>query len=104
MDSQFRSRRSPLTRTRLRTLWERNPSPEVRTLLWEVHRLRMLALASQRLLLQISAAGNVSKLDLTTQAAIEGLRARLVDEPVCQEESDRDAERARLGYGKGSRR
>jgi hypothetical protein len=104
MDSQFRTRRSPLTRARLRTLWERNPSPEVRALLWEVHRLRMLVLASQRVALRISAAGDFSRLDLTTQTMIDELRGRLIDEPVCQEESDRDAERARLRYGKGSRR
>jgi hypothetical protein len=54
--------------------------------------------------LRISAAGTFSKLDLTTQTMVDGLRATLVDEPVCQEESDRDAERARLSYGKGSRR
>lgn len=104
MDSQFRTRRSPLTRTRLLTLWEQNPSAEVRALLWEVHRLRMLVLAFQRVVLRISATGDFSRLHLTTQTMIDELRARLIDEPVCQEESNRDVERARLRYGKGSRR
>jgi hypothetical protein len=63
----------------------------------------MLVLASQRLLLRISAAGTFSKLDLTTQTMIDGLRAKLVDRPVCRKSPI--ATRARATHlWKGSRR
>ncbi|CAN7779276.1 hypothetical protein LJR296_007885 [Cupriavidus necator] len=38
-----------LTASQLRAIYERNPSAEVRELLWEIHRLRLLVLRAHQL-------------------------------------------------------
>lgn len=45
--------REPLTDAQMRALWERNPSPEVRALLWEVFRLRGIALRAHQVSVMI---------------------------------------------------
>lgn len=37
------SKRTKLSAAALRAIWERNPSPDVRELLWEIHRLQDVA-------------------------------------------------------------
>ena len=61
----------------------------------------MLVSASPRGLLRISATGDFKRARSDAQIMIQGLRVRLIDEPVCREDSNRGAERARLSFDRG---
>jgi hypothetical protein len=41
MQNYSRPERTPLTAAELRQIYDENPTPAVRTLLWEIHRLRL---------------------------------------------------------------
>ncbi|WP_242559522.1 MULTISPECIES: hypothetical protein [Pandoraea] len=71
--------RRALTSTDLRAIWARAPSPEVRELLWEIHRLHTTLVAC-------SAETEVIRGEWGREVggwlvAIESLRSRLRDEP-----------------------
>ena len=69
-----------LTKDDLKAIQDRNPdSPDVRALLWEVARLRALALRTHDYFRQGSSS--------TAPILAESLRTMLEDEPVIQEQS-----------------
>lgn len=69
-----------LTKEDLKSIQDRNPdSPDVRALLWEVARLRALALRTHDYFRQGSSS--------TSLILAESLRAMIEDEPVVQEQS-----------------
>lgn len=70
------------TKAQLRTIYERNPCPEVRELLWEIHRLRVLLLRADQL--QKAMASHCAR---STQLVLEIFRLELQGEP-CVEESE----------------
>ncbi|MCA8355702.1 hypothetical protein [Burkholderia cepacia] len=41
MQNDFRQPHAPLTAAELRQIYDENPTPAVRILLWEIHRLRL---------------------------------------------------------------
>jgi hypothetical protein len=71
--------RPALTKDDLKAIQDRNPdSPDARALLWEVARLRALALRTHDYFRQGSSS--------TAPILAEALRAMLEDEPVVQEQ------------------
>jgi hypothetical protein len=68
--------RPPLTADELRAIKERNHDPDVRTLLWEVSRLRHLARASNQVLPMCNPVG------ATARMLHNALKAKL-DEEAC---------------------
>jgi hypothetical protein len=81
----MRPRRSPLTRQQLRQIGERSPSRDTRDLLWEIHRLRAIALRSDQLLRRLLELGVLARLDPTTKMISDGLWDALRDEPAVAE-------------------
>jgi hypothetical protein len=78
----MRTRRAPLTRQQLRQIWERSPTRDVRDLLWEIHRLRAIALRSYQLQARLLEAGPVSQFDPTTKLLADCLAEALRNEPA----------------------
>jgi hypothetical protein len=76
------TRRSPLTRQQLRQIWERSRTRGVRDLLWEIHRLRAIALRSHQLQTRLLEAGLFSRFDPTTKLIVDGLAEALREEPA----------------------
>lgn len=71
----------PLTRQQLQDIQERNPnSADVRALLWEVKRLRAIALRTDQLLKDMPTVAGTSGL------VADMLRRELADEPVILEQ------------------
>lgn len=71
--------RRALTPTDLRAIWARAPSPEVRELLWEIHRLHVTLVACR---VDMDIIREEWKQEVGGWlVAIESLRARLLDEP-----------------------
>ena len=71
----------PLTREELQAIQERNhQSPDVLALLWEVKRLRAIALRTDQLLKDMPNIAGTSGL------VADLLRRELADEPVVQEQ------------------
>jgi hypothetical protein len=77
----------PVTRDQLRTVYETNPTPAVKRLLWEVHRLRAVVLRANDLVRSIDYNG--TKLDPASLLALKGLREALEGEPVVREDAER---------------
>ena len=77
----------PLTRDQLRTVYELSPTPAVKRLLWEVHRLRAVVLRANDLVRTIDYNG--TKLDPASGLALKGLREALEAEPVVLEDQAR---------------
>jgi hypothetical protein len=80
---------SYLTRDQLRAIWQRAPSPAVRLLLWEIHRLRGLVLRANDFVRQAMHRGAQTGMDSTSSALLDGLRESLKDEPVVREDEAR---------------
>jgi hypothetical protein len=78
-------RRPPLTRRELRQIGQANKTPAVRDLLWEIHRLRAIALKADQLQNRLLELGIIARLDPTTKLIAESLAAALHDEPVVLE-------------------
>lgn len=72
-----------LTAPYLRSLYYREPSPVVRELLWEVHRLRLLVLRADQLQETIIGACPPA-----TQLVLDILRKELAGEPCIEEKKD----------------
>jgi hypothetical protein len=70
----------PLTRDQPRTVYETNPTPAVKRLLWEIHRLRAVVLRANDLVRSIDYNG--TKLVPASGLALKGLREALQSEPV----------------------
>ncbi len=75
--------RRALTSQDLRAVWTRAPSPEVRELLWEIHRMHGVLLACREDMEIIRAAWREDVGGWLV--AIELLRSRLLDEPCVAE-------------------
>jgi hypothetical protein len=72
--------KTALTKDDLKAIQDRNPDlPDLRALLWEVARLRSLALRTQDYFRQGSSS--------TALILADSLRAMLEDEPVIQDQS-----------------
>ena len=82
----------PLTRDQLRAIYEASPTPAVRRLLWEIHRLRGTILAADQLNQRLIETGAAARVDTTTQLLIGSLQERLRDEPVVREREVQRAE------------
>ncbi|VVE87719.1 hypothetical protein PBR20603_01657 [Pandoraea bronchicola] len=106
--------RRALTPSDLRAIWARTPTPEVRELLWEIHRLHVTLVACR---VDVDIIRGEWKQEVEGWlVAIESLRARLLDEPCvagarvnsmrsAREQGERDAAehaRPRQSSGKGS--
>ena len=79
------STRVPLTAAQLRTIYETNPSPAVKRLLWEIHRLRGTVLVADQLSRRLGEIGIAARADTTTQLIINLLAERLRSEPAVLE-------------------
>lgn len=71
--------KDPLTKASLQEIQERNPDPDVRTLLWEVARLRSMLLYADQLQRMLTT------LPGPQGAILETLRDKLKDEPCLKE-------------------
>src|SRR5438445_10328445 len=69
-----------LTAAQLRAMYECNPCPEVRELLWEIHRLRVLLLRANQLQDAYGAGCHTSFMQI-----LEALRAELHGESCVEE-------------------
>jgi hypothetical protein len=78
--------RPKLTRTDLRKLWLSNPTPEVQTLLWEIHRLRAIILRADQLQRNLGSLGGAVGM------MRDGLRAELEGEPCVEKFPRLDAD------------
>jgi hypothetical protein len=72
-------------------IYETSPTPAVKRLLWEIKRLRAVALRAHDLVRTIDYNG--TKLDPASKLALGSLRESLDQEPVVQEEKARRLER-----------
>jgi hypothetical protein len=77
----------PLNRDQLRAIFEANPLPPVRRLLWEIHRLRAVALRASNLLRAMDYNGSSARLDPASKLALVGLSEMLEGEPVVKEDA-----------------
>lgn len=75
--------RRALTRLDLRAIWTRAPSPEVRELLWEIHRMHGVLVACRGDMEVIRAAWREDVGGWLV--AIETIRSRLLEEPSVAE-------------------
>ncbi|EHP44222.1 hypothetical protein OR16_04572 [Cupriavidus basilensis OR16] len=69
-----------LSAGQLRAIYERNPCPEVRDLLWEIHRLRILLLCANQLQKAYDCGCHVSHMQI-----LEKFRADICGEPCIEE-------------------
>ena len=81
----------PLTRDQLRVIYETNPTPAVKRLLFDIKQLRAVALRAHDLVRTIDYHGD--RLDPASNLALGSLREALEHEPVVQEEKTRRVER-----------
>jgi hypothetical protein len=81
--------REPLTREELRTIWECNPLPVVRRLLWEIHRLRALILRTNDFMRSATRHSGEPRLDPTSKGLLEDLAPEFKEEPVVKEDERR---------------
>ncbi len=79
----------PLTRAELRELWERNPLPAVRRLLWEVYRLRAVALRAADLIRTLRHQGDDNRLAPMSQSMLKNVEEVLRQEAVVKEDEGR---------------
>jgi hypothetical protein len=93
-------RYQPLTSDQLRAIYEASPTPAVRRLLWEIHRLRATILIADQLHQRLTETGAAARTDTTTQLLIGSLQERLKDEPVVRERHISRAETLNLLDGR----
>jgi hypothetical protein len=79
----------PLTGEQLRAIYETNPTPAVRRLLWEIHRLRAAVLRADDFVRALERYKGESRLDPGSGLALTSLREALREEPVVKEETAR---------------
>jgi hypothetical protein len=71
--------RDPLTKATLQEIQDRNPDPDVRTLLWEVARMRSILLYADQLQRMLTT------LPGQQGAVLDSLREKLKEEPCVKE-------------------
>ena len=69
----------PLSRDELRLIYQTNPTPAVKRLLWEIHRLRAVVLRTNDLVRTIDYHGTT--LDPASALLLRGLRGALTSGP-----------------------
>jgi hypothetical protein len=79
----------PLTSEQLRAIYEANPTPAVKRLLWEIHRLRASVLRADDFVRALERHKGESRLDPGSGIALTSLREALREEPVVKEEAAR---------------
>jgi hypothetical protein len=79
----------PLTGEQLRVIYETNPTPAVKRLLWEIHRLRAVVLRADDFVRTLARYKGDSRLDPGSGLALTSLREALRDEPVVNEDAAR---------------
>jgi hypothetical protein len=79
----------PLNGEQLRVIYETNPTPAVKRLLWEIHRLRAVVLRADDLVRTLARYKGESRLDPGSGLALKSLREALQDEPVVKEDTAR---------------
>jgi len=83
------SARTPLSAAQLRAIYETNPSPAVKRLLWEIHRLRATVLAADQLSRRLAETGIAARSDTTTRLLINSLMDTLLGEPAVLERAQK---------------
>ena len=81
----------PLSTDQLRAIWKRSPSPTVRLLLWEIYRLRLVAINAHSYVKLAVYRGERKGMDTTLAILFDGLQRALEEEPVIQESQARQA-------------
>ena len=84
-----KTRFTPLTRHQLRAIWEHSRLPVVRSLLWEIHRLRALVLRANDFVRMATYHRLDRHMDSTTRTLFSGLQEGLKEEPVVKEDEQR---------------
>jgi hypothetical protein len=82
-------RHRPLTGEQLRVIYETNPTPAVKRLLWEIHRLRAVVLRADDFLRALERYQGDSRLDPGSRLALSNLQEALREEPVVKEDAAR---------------
>ena len=78
-----------LTREQLRAIWERNPLPVVRRLLWEVYRLRVVVLRTSGFVRMLRHQGDHERLAPMSKTLLTSVEEVLRDESVVKEDDAR---------------
>ena len=79
----------PLTRDQLRAIWERSRLPVVRSLLWEIKRLRALVLRANDFVRMATYHKLERHMDSTTRTLFTSLQEGVKEEPVVKEDEAR---------------
>jgi hypothetical protein len=79
----------PLSGEQLRAIYETNPTPAVKRLLWEIHRLRAVVLRADDFVRTLARYKGDSRLDPGSGLALANLREALHEEPVVKEDEAR---------------
>ena len=87
------SPREALTRDQLRGIWERDRSPAVRALLWEIHRLRSVVLRASDFAQMATDKKLDQRMDSLSRTMFSGMRDLLKEEPVVKEDEARRSAR-----------
>jgi len=75
----------PLSTDELRLIWKRSPTPAVRLLLWEIYRLRLVAIHAHSYTKFMISRGAPRRMDTTEKILFEQLRDTVQREPVVKE-------------------
>jgi len=75
----------PLSTGQLRAIWKRSPTPAVRLLLWEIYRLRLVAIHAHSYTKFMITRGAPRRMDSAENILFEQLRDAVVKEPVVKE-------------------
>ena len=87
MNSSRRPPPSPLTRDQLRAIYETNPTPAVKRLLWEIKRLRGIVVLANSLFVSMDRARHSgARLTEDSQKILDQLRHRIRLEPASSED------------------
>ena len=81
----------PLSTDQLRAIWKRSPTPAVRLLLWEIYRLRLVAIHAHSYVKLAVYRGERKGMDPTLSILFDQMRRALENEPVVQEGEARHA-------------
>jgi hypothetical protein len=84
-----KSKFPPLTSDQLRAIYEANPLPVVRRLLWEIFRLRVVVNHANSFLRMAIYHKSDQRLDPHSKSAFNNLRALVEAEPVVKEDDAR---------------
>jgi hypothetical protein len=80
----------PLQRHQLPAIYDRNRSPEVRTLLWEIARLRRLVMKVDDFFRAMSRNRHANRFDSVSEKILDEIYTALQNEPAISERDDED--------------